>query len=110
MLTAVQMVRRRIRPEPNGGWSAAGLPGAERGGHYDTKKSVRSRRKLDAHLDSEQKQEHDFSNMLSELGYAVLRQDLMMMTREEANNKTTAVIKAVVVAITGDCLIRVVKL
>jgi len=48
--------------------------------------------------------------MLSELGYAVLRQDLMMMTREEANNKTTAVIKAVVVAITGDCLIRVVKL
>ena len=30
-------------------------------------------------LDSEQKQEHDFSNMLSELGYAVRRDDKMML-------------------------------
>jgi len=55
-------------------------------------------------LDSEEKQEHDFSNLFSELGYAVRRQDGMMMrycecgieanvSREEGNNKATAIIE-----------------
>jgi hypothetical protein len=58
--------------------SAGGLPSAAQGGAM-TPRTFAPAASWTHKLESEQKQEHDFSNVLSEFGYAVLRQDLMMM-------------------------------